>query len=174
MTIYRLDGFGIYYGATAEYPNNPNDWGILEPPGYYSTVEPPNVGSCESARWDKDNKFWEVVPDFRRSMVWDTVTTKPISIQKPGFLLDTQTLIDPSGVSFPLWNGSSWTTDTKAGNQFMINGIKNKLLNLDGTIPRALEDLYSITNQKPYSNVLEVIKQKNELRKQIKVLEDSQ
>lgn len=49
-----------------------------------------------------------------------------------------------------------------------INGIKAELEELDKTINRATEDLYTLTNSTPYASVAEVISRKNELRQELK------
>ena len=51
-----------------------------------------------------------------------------------------------------------------------IEEIKSELNGLDGTINRATEDLYSLTNTMPYQTTLEVINKKEELRKELQTL----
>lgn len=48
------------------------------------------------------------------------------------------------------------------------NEIKIELEELDKTINRATEDLYTLTNSTPYASVAEVISRKNELRQELK------
>lgn len=48
------------------------------------------------------------------------------------------------------------------------NEIKVELEELDKTINRATEDLYTLTNSTPYASVAEVISRKNELRQELK------
>lgn len=48
--------------------------------------------------------------------------------------------------------------------------IKEKLNELDKTINRATEDLYTLTNTTPYQSTKEVINRKIELREQLKTL----
>jgi hypothetical protein len=48
------------------------------------------------------------------------------------------------------------------------NKIKVELEELDKTINRATEDLYTLTNSTPYASVAEVISRKNELRQELK------
>ena len=49
-----------------------------------------------------------------------------------------------------------------------VNEIKMELEELDKTINRATEDLYTLTNSTPYASVAEVISRKNELRQELK------
>ena len=49
--------------------------------------------------------------------------------------------------------------------------IKNELIELDTTINRATEDLYTLTNATPYQKTAEVIASKEELRQELKELE---
>ena len=49
--------------------------------------------------------------------------------------------------------------------------IKNELIELDTTINRATEDLYTLTNTTPYQKTAEVIQRKEELRQELKELE---
>lgn len=53
-------------------------------------------------------------------------------------------------------------------NQERIEEIKTELQELDKTINRATEDLYSLTNVTPYQTVQETIDRKNELRQELK------
>ena len=46
--------------------------------------------------------------------------------------------------------------------------IKSELNELDKTINRATEDLYTLTNSTPYASVAEVISRNNELRQELK------
>ena len=49
--------------------------------------------------------------------------------------------------------------------------IKNELSELDNTINRATEDLYTLTNTPPYQKTADVIARKEELRQELKELE---
>ena len=49
--------------------------------------------------------------------------------------------------------------------------IKNELSELDNTINRATEDLYTLTNTTPYQKTADVIARKEELRQELKELE---
>lgn len=53
-------------------------------------------------------------------------------------------------------------------NKYRANEIKSELEELDKTINRATEDLYTLTNSTPYASVAEVISRKNELRQELK------
>lgn len=48
--------------------------------------------------------------------------------------------------------------------------IKQELTELDNTINRATEDLYTLTNTTPYQKTAEVIQRKEELRQELKEL----
>lgn len=52
--------------------------------------------------------------------------------------------------------------------EIKINSIIEELNELDKTINRATEDLYTLTNLTPYASVAEVISRKNELRQELK------
>ena len=52
--------------------------------------------------------------------------------------------------------------------EIKINSIIEELNELDKTINRATEDLYTLTNSTPYASVAEVISRKNELRQELK------
>ena len=49
--------------------------------------------------------------------------------------------------------------------------IKAELIELDTTINRATEDLYTLTNTTPYQKTADVIARKEELRQELKSLE---
>ena len=51
--------------------------------------------------------------------------------------------------------------------------IKNELSELDTTINRATEDLYTLTNTTPYQKTADVIARKEELRQELKELEEN-
>lgn len=51
-----------------------------------------------------------------------------------------------------------------------VEEIKNELINLDNTIDRATEDLYTLTNTTPYETIQEVINKKEELRSELHTL----
>lgn len=51
-----------------------------------------------------------------------------------------------------------------------VEEIKNELITLDGTINRATEDLYKLTNTTPYETIQEVINKKEELRSELHTL----
>ena len=53
-------------------------------------------------------------------------------------------------------------------NKYRANEIKSELEELDKTINRATEDLYTLTNSTPYASTAEVISRKNELRQELK------
>lgn len=55
-------------------------------------------------------------------------------------------------------------------NQERIEEIKSELSNLDNTINRATEDLYTLTNTTPYQSTQEVIERKEELRAELQNL----
>lgn len=48
--------------------------------------------------------------------------------------------------------------------------IKSELISLDDTINRATEDLYDLTNTKPYESTQNVINRKKQLREELKTL----
>lgn len=50
--------------------------------------------------------------------------------------------------------------------------IKTELTELDTTIKRATEDLYTLTNTTPYQKTAEVIARKEELRQELKELKE--
>lgn len=53
-------------------------------------------------------------------------------------------------------------------NKMRADEIKLELNELDKTINRATEDLYTLTSSTPYTSVAEVIRRKNELRQELK------
>ncbi|EHP6154280.1 TPA: tail fiber assembly protein [Escherichia coli] len=56
---------------------------------------------------------WELVPDHRGEMVYDTATGKPVKITTPGDYADDVTTIAPS-TPYDRWNGSEWVMDADA------------------------------------------------------------
>lgn len=51
-----------------------------------------------------------------------------------------------------------------------VEEIKSELISLDDTINRATEDLYDLTNTKPYESTQNVINRKKQLREELKTL----
>lgn len=56
---------------------------------------------------------WELVPDHRGEIVYDTATGKPVKITTPGDYTDDVTTVAPS-TPYDRWNGSEWVTDEDA------------------------------------------------------------
>lgn len=55
-----------------------------------------------------------------------------------------------------------------------VEEIKAELEDLDSTINRATEDLYTLTETTPYQKTAEVIQQKEALRQELKTLSESE
>lgn len=58
-------------------------------------------------------------------------------------------------------------------NEEKVDEIKKELEELDNTINRATEDLYKLTNTTPYQKTAEVIQRKEELREELRLLQES-
>lgn len=73
---------------------------------------------------------WELVPDHRGEMVYDTATGKPVKITTPGDYADDVTTVAPA-TPYDRWNGSEWVTDEdaqKSGQTLEAEQQKSSLL----------------------------------------------
>ena len=113
-----------------------------------------------------------------------------IGVDKEGYIVSIGILNDKNAFSTKVIEHRSLnivTNDYKYENGEIINlglkpefrktpeeRIKEELEELDKTINRATEDLYTLTETTPYQSTQEVINRKIELREQLKTLKESE
>ncbi len=61
----------------------------------------------------EDGKRWEIVPDYRGKIAYDTLTRTQQEITELGELPETQTFKQPT-TDFDKWDGTQWVTDNAA------------------------------------------------------------
>ncbi|QXF35259.1 phage tail protein [Photorhabdus luminescens] len=72
-----------------------------------------------------DGKCWEILPDYRGKIAYDTLTREPIEITEIGELPDTLTFKKPP-TDFDTWNGKEWVVDKDLLKAHQINEAKQK------------------------------------------------
>ncbi len=68
-----------------------------------------DVAVCRS----EDGKYWEIVPDYRGKIAYDTLTLTQQKITELGELPETLTFKQPT-TGFDKWDGTKWVTDNVA------------------------------------------------------------
>ncbi|OCQ54639.1 Caudovirales tail fiber assembly protein [Photorhabdus australis subsp. thailandensis] len=66
-----------------------------------------------AVRRSEDKRRWEIVPDYRGKMAYNTQTRQKCEIIELGELPETLTFKQPA-TDFDTWDGEKWVTDTKA------------------------------------------------------------
>ncbi|KGM25881.1 tail assembly protein [Photorhabdus luminescens] len=61
----------------------------------------------------EDSKCWEIVPDYRRKIAYDTQTRQKREITEPGELPEKLTFKQPA-TDYDKWDGKEWVTDKDA------------------------------------------------------------
>ncbi|MCC8467134.1 tail fiber assembly protein, partial [Photorhabdus bodei] len=104
-----------YDAITLEYLNSSDEYlpvGVGLPANSCTDVPPETqVGyvACRSS----DLTSWQIVPDYRGKIAYDTQTGEQKEIIKPGELPETLTFKQPS-TDFDKWDGERWVTDIEA------------------------------------------------------------
>ncbi|OCA56666.1 tail fiber assembly protein [Photorhabdus namnaonensis] len=104
-----------YDAITLEYLNSSDEYlpvGIGLPANS-CTDAPPDTQEGYVACRSSDLTGWQMVPDYRGKIAYDTQTGEQKEIIKPGELPETLTCKQPS-TDFDEWNGEIWVTDIKA------------------------------------------------------------
>ncbi|MCW7764340.1 tail fiber assembly protein [Photorhabdus luminescens] len=77
----------------------------------------------------EDGKRWEIVPDYRGKIAYDTLTREPTEITEIGELPDTLTFKQPP-TDFDKWDGKDWVVDKDLLKSHQINEAKQKQVEL--------------------------------------------
>ncbi|WP_074524972.1 tail fiber assembly protein, partial [Photorhabdus luminescens] len=73
----------------------------------------------------EDGKCWEILPDYRGKIAYDTLTQAQIEVTEIGELPDTLTFKQPP-TDFDTWNGKEWVVDKDLLKSHQINEAKQK------------------------------------------------
>ncbi|PQQ36875.1 phage tail protein, partial [Photorhabdus luminescens] len=73
----------------------------------------------------EDKSRWEILPDYRGKIAYDTLTRGPIEITEIGELPDTLTFKKPP-TDFDTWNGKEWIVDKDLLKSHQINEAKQQ------------------------------------------------
>ena len=76
---YSFDDTTREYLGIVEVFLSPLEATYFLPRNVVAIAPPTNLGTHERARLNADGTAWEVVPEFRRVMLWDTATCTPIA-----------------------------------------------------------------------------------------------
>jgi hypothetical protein len=76
---YSFDDTTREYLGIVEVFLSPLEAAYFLPRNVVAIAPPAHLGSHERARLSVDGTAWEVVPDFRRVMLWDTTTCTPVA-----------------------------------------------------------------------------------------------
>ncbi|NHB93608.1 tail fiber assembly protein [Photorhabdus cinerea] len=90
---YLMLGVSVSAGAYPEAPELPKSHGV-------------------AVRRSEDKRCWEIVPDYRGKMAYDTQTRQKCEITELGELPETLTFKRPA-TDFDIWDGEKWVTDIK-------------------------------------------------------------
>jgi hypothetical protein len=109
---YDTEGF---YTASRQARRDPGVPGTEDSPNYLLPAKstfsaPPQLGQAHlRARIMADKTTWEVVEDWRGTIVWDTATKVSSIISEVGPMPSGVTTISPGPLS--KWDGSKWVDD---------------------------------------------------------------
>ncbi|MER2474535.1 tail fiber assembly protein [Photorhabdus laumondii] len=104
-----------YDAITLEYLNSSDEYlpvgvGL---PANSCTDAPPETQVGYVACRSSDLTSWQIVPDYRGKIAYDTQTGEQKEIIKPGELPETLTCKQPN-TDFDKWDGEKWVTDIEA------------------------------------------------------------
>ncbi|OCA53963.1 tail fiber assembly protein [Photorhabdus namnaonensis] len=103
---YVMLGISLSAGAYPDAPELPKS---------------PDEAVCRSV----DGKCWEIRPDYRGKIAYDTLTREPIEITEIGELPNTLTFKKPP-TDFDKWDGKEWVVDKDLLKAHQINEAKQK------------------------------------------------
>ncbi|NDL14985.1 MULTISPECIES: tail fiber assembly protein, partial [Photorhabdus] len=72
-----------------------------------------------------DKSRWEILPDYRGKIAYDTLTREPTEVTEIGELPDTLTFKKPP-TDFDTWNGKDWVVDKDLLKSHQINEAKQQ------------------------------------------------
>ncbi|WP_166304333.1 tail fiber assembly protein [Photorhabdus cinerea] len=104
-----------YDAITLEYLNSTDEHlsvGIGLPANS-CTDAPPDIQEGYVACRSSDLTGWQIVPDYRGEMAYNTQTGEPQEIIKPGELPEALTFKQPAS-DFDKWDGEKWVMDIEA------------------------------------------------------------
>ncbi|OCA55127.1 tail fiber assembly protein [Photorhabdus namnaonensis] len=79
----------------------------------------------EAVRRSEDKSRWEILPDYRGKIAYDTLTRDPIEISEIGELPETLTFKKPP-TDFDKWDGKDWVVDQGLLKAHQINEARQK------------------------------------------------
>jgi len=78
-------------------------------PAYATLTPPPSAGNFQKAVFSGD--AWTLVEDHRGRQVWNTETVEQGIVNELGPLPENVTVLNPSEIVYPKWEGGTWVTD---------------------------------------------------------------
>jgi len=116
---YSFDEATREYLGVVEVFLSPLEGQYFLPRNVVEVTPPESLGANERARLNADASAWDIVPDFRRCMLWDTDTCTPMpntlslgDVPPPGATADAPPVVNPGT---PLMN--IWDSDARAWRQ---------------------------------------------------------
>ncbi|TDB61665.1 tail fiber assembly protein [Photorhabdus khanii] len=103
---YLMEGVGLPASSYPEAPKFPDSH---------------DMAVCRSA----DGKYWEIVPDYRGKIAYNTLTQAQIEITEIGELPGTMTFKKPD-TDYDKWNGKEWVVDKDLLKSHQINEAKQQ------------------------------------------------
>ncbi|NDK99359.1 tail fiber assembly protein [Photorhabdus bodei] len=120
-----------YDAITLEYLNSSDEYlpvGVGLPANSCTDAPPENQGGYAACR-SSDLTSWQIVPDYRGKIAYDTQTGEQKEIIKPGELSETLTFKQPS-TDFDKWDGEKWVTDIEAQKNSRIEQAEQQRVTL--------------------------------------------
>ncbi|WP_118984363.1 tail fiber assembly protein [Photorhabdus sp. CRCIA-P01] len=137
VAVLGKDGLAIQAGwikayhsnqITREFTNADIEYVMLgvslSADAYHDAPELPSSDD-KAIRRSEDRSRWEIVPDYRGKIAYDTLTREPIKITEIGELQDTLTFKRPD-TDYDRWNGKEWVVDKDLLKSHQINEAKQK------------------------------------------------
>ncbi|WP_350306265.1 tail fiber assembly protein [Photorhabdus viridis] len=110
LTIYHAASYSREFtGAKPEYLME----GIGLPASSYSDAPKLPESDSMAVRRSKDENYWEIVPDHRGKVAYNTQDRAQQEVTELGELPETMTFKQPT-TDFDKWDGKQWVTDKKA------------------------------------------------------------
>ncbi|AXG43492.1 tail fiber assembly protein [Photorhabdus laumondii subsp. laumondii] len=135
--ILGKDGLAIQAGwikvyhsnqITREFTNSDIEYvmlGVSLSAGAYPDAPELPKSHDEAVCRSVDSKCWEILPDYRGKIAYDTLTRAAIEITEIGELPDTLTFKKPP-TDFDKWDGKEWVVDKDLLKSHQINEAKQQ------------------------------------------------
>ncbi len=113
---------------TREFTNSDIEYvmlGVSLSAGAYPDAPELPQSDDEAVCRSMDGKCWEILPDYRGKIAYDTLTREPIEITEIGELPETLTFKKPP-TDFDKWDGKEWVVDKDLLKAHQINEAKQQ------------------------------------------------